>query len=128
MLITVLGSYHTNFVIWSSLIVVTAGIVYLWTNVKWTKIFIPTMVFALFIKILLPLYSGGIWSDFVNNRDLEILYLLKEAENKNLTQVSLSKEEFVYFGLNGWGATQVSQFARMLGYTKETIPIVVTNK
>ena len=128
MLITVLGSYHTNFVIWSSLIVVVAAICYLWTNVKWTKFFIPTMVFALFIQILLPLYSGGIWNDFVNNRDLEILYLLKEADNKNLTQVSLSKEEFVYFGLSEWGATQVPPFARMLGYTKKDISIVVTNK
>ena len=127
-LITIIGSYHTSYVLWSSLIVVVATVCYLWTNIKWTQIFIPTIVFAVFIKALLLLNYTGFTQGFLNNTDIELMYLLKDADSKNLTQVSLSTEEARYFRMNESVKTQIPATAKTLGYTKELIPIVVTNK
>ena len=142
-LIAIIGSMHTTYILWSSLIVTVSLVSYLWSNVKWTQIFIPTVILVLFMNVLLTLYRVPLSNNYnygsasqirVNTLDVELAYLFKKAQAENATHVFMSMEDSIYFNLdirsndgNEWITGQLSKTMYVLGYTRTVIPVMVTN-
>ena len=145
LLITIIGSTHVNFVTWSSFIVIVTGICYLWKEKTWSQVFIPTLVFGIFINVLVNEYNNKIPIPHnpnqamlpINNSDIELVRKFQQAENKGQTQILIDHKDIEYFKLvrymiiandgTEFPMRDISFAMLQMGYTKSSLPIIVSN-
>ncbi|MGL5721667.1 MAG: hypothetical protein ACRCY4_04630 [Brevinema sp.] len=116
-LVCILGSTHTDYVLWPLIMVAANTFGYLWQKNKAAQVVLPTFILAFYLSILLLYYPDGARSK-LSQVDVQLMHALQKADQQGEDSVFFPEVSDQWFPL-----ADASRLGYILGYTTKIITI-----